>query len=121
MNFCSSVSKCKVEVYKILRLGKKVDSTNRPLLLGFKNCEDKGLILSRAHLLCQNDQYSNIFINPNRTKFEREKLKKLVAELEERRSRGESGLIIRDGTIVSGPPRPANKLTTSEANPIQSS
>ena len=43
---------------------------------------------------------------PDRTKFERE----LVAELKERHSRGVSGLIIRDGTIVSRLPRPANKL-----------
>ena len=77
----------------MLRLG-KVPNKHRPLLLNFENYEDKGLLLSYAHLLRHNDRYNDVFIAPDRTKFEREKHRKLVGELKERCSRGESGLII---------------------------
>ena len=39
------------------------------------------------------------------TKFERNKHKKLVDELKERKRQGEENLIIRNGTIVKRPPR----------------
>ena len=58
----------------------------------------------------------------DRTKFEREKHKKLVAELKERRTKGESGLIIRNGAIVARPPRPGSNPTNNVTNhPTQSS
>ena len=91
VNFCSSVFNCNVKISKVLRLGKKIANKHRPLLLGFEHYDDKVLILSHAHLLRHNDQYSDVFIVPDRTKFEREKHKKLVAELKERRTKGESG------------------------------
>ena len=63
-----------------------------------------------------------MFIAPDRTKFEREKHRKLVVELKERRSRGESGLIIRNGAVVTRPPCPDNQSSTERANhPTQSS
>ena len=49
-------------------------------------------------------------------------IKKLVAELKERRTKGESGLIIRNGAIVARPPRPGSNPTTNVTNhPTQSS
>ena len=48
-----------------------------------------------------NSQYSDIFIVPDRTKFEREKHKKLVEELKERRSQGAKDLVICNGVIMS--------------------
>ena len=72
--------------------------------------------------MCHNDYYSDVFIVPDRTKFEREKHKKLVAERKERRTKGESGLIIRNGAIVARPPRPGSNPTTNVTNhPTQSS
>ena len=48
--------------------------------------------------------------------------RKLVVELKERRSRGESGLIIRNGAVVTRPSRPDNQSSTERANhPTQSS
>ena len=60
----------------------------------FEHYDGKGLVLSHAHLLCHNDQYNNIFIVPDTTKF---------AELKERFSRDDSGLIIRNGAVVARP------------------
>ena len=37
----------------------------------FEHYDDKGLFLSHAHLLSYNDQYKDIFIVPDMTKFER--------------------------------------------------
>ena len=87
-DFCNSVFKHNGNVNRMLRLGKKVPNKHRPLLLGFENYEHKGLLLSRAHLLRHSDQYNDVFIAPDRTKFEREKYRKLVVELKERRSIG---------------------------------
>ena len=122
VNFCSFVFNCNVKISKVLRLGKKIANKHRPLLLGFEHYDVKVSILSHAHLLRHNDQYSDVFIVPDRTKFEREKHKKLVAELKERRTKGESGLIIRNGAIVARPPRPGSNPTTNVTNhPTQSS
>jgi len=42
-----------------------------------------------------------VFIAPDRTKFEREKHRKLVSELRSRRSKGETNLVIRNGAITT--------------------
>ena len=105
-----------------MRLGKKIANKHRPLFLDFENYDNKVSILSRAYLLHHNDQYSDVFIVPDRTKFEREKHKKLVAELKERCTKGESDLITRNGAIVARPPRPGSNSTTNVTNhPTQSS
>ena len=75
VNFCSFVFNCNVKISQVLRLGKKIANKHRPLLLGFEHYDDKVSILSHAYLLCHNDQYSDVFIVPDRTKFEREKQK----------------------------------------------
>ena len=90
--------------------------------MGFEHYDDKVSILSHAHLLHHNDQYSDVFIVPDRTKFEGVKHKKLIAELKERCTKGESGLIIRNGAILARPPRPGSNPTTNVTNhPNQSS
>ena len=75
VNFCSFVFNYNVKISKVLCLGKKIANKHRPLLLGFEHYDDKVSILSHAYLLHHNDQYSDVFIVPNRTKFEREKQK----------------------------------------------
>ena len=42
-----------------------------------------------------------MFIALDKTKFEREKHRKLVVELKEKHSRGKSGLIIRNGAVTA--------------------
>ena len=96
---CSSVYGCSFSVAKSLRLGKKTEKC-RPLLISLCKEEDKFELLSRSFLLRRNESYKNVFLAPDRTKLEREKHKSLVSELRARRTRGESGLVIRNGNIV---------------------
>ena len=70
-DFHISVFKHNGNVNKLLHLGKKVPNKHRPLLLSFEIYEDKGLLLYSAHLLQHNNQYNDVFIATDRTKFER--------------------------------------------------
>ena len=58
----------------------------------------QGFEVSRSYLLHNNEQYKTLFIAPDRTKFEQEKHKRLIAEL--RRSECKENLIIRNGQIT---------------------
>ena len=64
--------------------------------MSFENMDDKAFVVSRSYLLHHNEQYKMVFIAPDRAKLEQEKHKRLIAELEERRSEGEENLIIRN-------------------------
>ena len=106
----------------MVRLGKKSTDKQRPLLISLKHDEDKSLLLSQSYLLRRNSQHSNVFMAPDRTKFEREKHKKLVEELKERRSQCAKDLVIRNGVIISKHSRPASQLSTNHGGtPVQSS
>ena len=61
-----------------------------------------------------NSQYSDIFIVPDRTKFEREKHKKLVEELKERHLQGAKDLVIHNGVITSKHPYSARQPSTGD-------
>ena len=60
---------------------------------------------------------------PDRTKFEREKHKKLVEELKERCSQGAMDLVNRNGVIISRHSCPASQPSTNYCggNSVQSS
>ena len=92
----------------------KSTGKHRPLLICLKHDEDKSLILSQSYLLRRNSQYSDVFMAPDRTKFEREKHKKLGEELKERRSQGEKDLVIRNGVIISKHSRPVGQPSTND-------
>ena len=111
---CSSVYNCACTITKSVRLGKKIVNKHRPLLLCLDNEQDKLMLLSRSYLLRHNDSYKNVFIVPDRTKFEREKHRKLVSELRSRRSQGETNLVIRNGAVITKPTARSN--TTSVPN-----
>ena len=76
----------------------------------------KDLFLSHAHLLWHNDHYNDVFIVPNKNKFEWKNHRKLVVELKERSSRGESGLIIQNGAVVARPSRSDNQSPPERTN-----
>ena len=98
---CSCVYNCACTVTKSVRLGKKLVNKPRPLLLCLESEQDKTMLLSRSYLLRHNDSYKNVFIAPDRTKFEREKHRKLVSELRSRHSKGETSLVICNGAITT--------------------
>jgi len=98
---CSSVYNSSFAVTKSIRLGKKAPDKHRPLLLYLQKEEDKFELLSRSFLLFRSESYKNVYLAPDRTKFEREKHKKLMTELRFRRSQGETSLVTRNGVIVT--------------------
>ena len=81
---CKEVYNSDISVNKVVCLGKKSAEKQRPLLICLKHDADKSLLLSQSYLLRGNSQYGDIFIVPDRTKFERKKHKKLVEELKEK-------------------------------------
>ena len=109
---CKDVFKLDVKITKAVRLGPKIPNKQRPLLLTLENIDDKNYLLSHSHFL----RKSEIYIAPDRTKLERAKHKKLVEELKERRSKGETSLVIRNGTIVQ---RQLNRSNSSKGSDAQ--
>ena len=98
---CKSVFDTTVKITKSLRLGKKFENKNRSLLIGLENQQNAINITSRAAYLRRHNQYENIYIVPDMTKYQRSKHKQLVDELKRRKSNGENNLIIRNGEIVT--------------------
>ena len=92
-----------LQIIKVVRLGKSNNGKPRPLLVGLDNEAEKIEILSQSGKLRRLDQYNEIYIVADKTKYEREKHKKLVDELKSRRSKGERNLVIRNGIIVTRP------------------
>jgi len=65
-------------------LGKKNDGKHRLLLIGLEHEDNKSSILLSSYKLHNHDQYKHVYIVAGKTKFEREKHKKLVDELKQR-------------------------------------
>ena len=91
---CQSVFAITVKITKSLRLGKKVENKNRPLLISLENQNNTSYITSRAAYLRQHAKYENIYIVPDTTKYQRFKHKGLVDELKRRKANGEENLVI---------------------------
>ena len=93
-------------ITKVYRLGKRNDDKPRPLLIGLESEAEKAEILSQSGKLQRYDQYNDVYIVADKTKYERDKHKKLVDELKLRRSKGERNLVIRNGSIITSVSRP---------------
>ena len=59
------------------------------------------IITSHASYLRRHEEYNNIYIAPDMTKYQRHKHKQLIDELKRRRSNGENNLVIRNGEIIT--------------------
>ena len=94
-----------LNITKIICLGKRNDEKRRPLIVGLDSDAAKIEILSQSGKLRWFDQYNEVYIVADKTKYEREKHKKLVNELKSRRSKGEKNLIIQNGNIVATVPQ----------------
>ena len=62
--------------------------------------DDKNYLISHSHFLRRHEQFNKVFVVPDRTKLERLKHKKAVEELKQRRAKGETGLLIRNGVVI---------------------
>lgn len=109
---CQPVFAITVKITKSLRLGKKVENKNRPLLISLENQNNTLYITSRAAYLRRHAKYENIYIVPDMTKYQRSKHKGLVDELKRRKANGEENLVIRNGEIVTRCLHAPNRDTT---------
>ena len=87
---------------EVCRIGKSAENTIRPVKAVFSNSSTAKVILTRAKNLKQSDQYSTVYISPDRSPEERVTHKQLVLQLKKKRdSERESHHFIRDGKICS--------------------
>ena len=124
LKFLSSCFFKEFPVNKIIRLGKHIENNDRhrPVLVVLQDESNKTFLLTNSSKLHQHDSYKSVYLSPDRTKFERLKYKKLVEELKERRSKGETNLIIRNNAIIARPSQPkqssAGRGTASTHQPM---
>ena len=85
---------------KSFRVGKFTEGKSRLLVATLDSEEAKWEVIRIAPQLRGTTMGSNIYINPDLTKPEREEGKRLRSELAERRNKGEHNLVIRNGRIV---------------------
>jgi len=97
----NTVFKLDLDVIKAIRLGPKVRNKDRPLLL---TVEGKAHMLSHSHFLKRHEQYNKVYLVPDRTRLECAKHKRVVDELKQRKVKGETNLIIRNGVISQRQP-----------------
>ena len=118
---CKEITDVELKITKTFRLGKRVESKHRPLLVGLETEDDKACLLSVAPRLRLSTEFKQVFIALDMTKLERERHKKVVEELK-RRSNGESGIFIRNGNIVQRRSHPKTmQHSTVAAAPAESS
>ena len=116
----NNVFKLDVNIAKAIRLGPKIANKQRPLLLTFEDIYDKICLLSHSYFLRRYDQYNRIYFAPDRTQLERVKHKKVVEELKQRRAKGETGLIIRNGTVTNKQSHCSNSTQSPDAQTTES-
>jgi len=94
------VFKLDLGIVKAVRLGPKIANKHRPLLLTVNELDDKNYLISHSYFLRRHEQFNKVFIAPDRTKLEHLRHKKVVEELKQRRAKGETGLLIRNGMVI---------------------
>jgi hypothetical protein len=83
------------DIKKSVRLGKRVDSVNRPLLIQFRDRILKNMIMESLSALKEADEpYKKLIFAHDLTKKEREGCKSLVAEAKEQENKDSSGEFI---------------------------
>jgi len=81
---CKAITDNVISVVKLFCLGRKVDNKYRPLLVGLDSETDKQSILSAAPRLRSSNEFKQVYIVTDMAKVERERHKKVVAELKRR-------------------------------------
>ena len=81
------------------RLGKKSESTIRPLTLSSSTVVQQ--ILRKSGNLGKTEKFKNVYLSPDRTPEERAKHKVLVLELKRRAEAEDKKFFIRKGNICS--------------------
>ena len=99
------------DITTLYRVGKKSERA-RPLVVKYKNIDRKNEILSSSSKLSVKYRTTSyeVFVSIDRTPIQREVHKKLVDELKNRKSNGESDLVIRNGKIIKKFPTGSNAV-----------
>ena len=88
-------------IEKVIRIGKKKDNGNRPLIIKLGTETDRNTVLSKAKRLRYSKEFDRVYLAKDMTEAEREKDKKLRQELNEKRNRKEDGwYVIRRGKVM---------------------
>ena len=89
-----------VEMEKLIRIGRKNENRNRPLLVKMANEEERLRVLRNAKRLRYSEEFQRVYIDRDMTAMEREKDKKLRKELKEKREKEDAWYIIRKGKVI---------------------
>ena len=98
------------EINQMYRLGSiekaKAEGKIRPIVIKFNTIETKQSILKLRNLKLtkENNETINIYIASDKTIKQQEQYKRLKSELDERREKGETDLVIRNGSIQKRQP-----------------
>ena len=105
-----------VDVGKVVRLGAKPGDGRPRLLLVSTLSEDiKWDVVRAGKDLRELEEYTNVYINPDMTRMERQAQGKLRAEVRERREKGEDVFISKGKIMVRKSQRPSgNKLAVNQ-------
>ena len=86
---------------KVIRIGKKKENGNRPLIIKLGSEADRNTVLSKAKRLRYSVEFARVYLAKDMTEAEREKDRKLRQELIEKRKKKEDGwYIIRRGKVM---------------------
>ena len=89
------------DIKVVYRKETKNKTNSRPIIIKLSSFEKKLELLQLRNLCYKNDSLeTKIFISPDRTLQQQNKHKQLVKELQERRSKGEEGLVIKNERIT---------------------
>ena len=61
VDLCSTVFKLEISVTSHRRLGRRIESKHRPLLISLEDVDDKEFIVSRSHLLRHHEEFKNVY------------------------------------------------------------
>lgn len=92
-----------VRIVSSFRIGQRNGYRPRLLIAALESEATKWDVVRNARELQRSQEWGQVYINPDQTKAEREKAKKLREELARRRQAGEKDIVIRKGKIVSVP------------------
>lgn len=81
----------------------------RPLVITVEEEKHKWEALKKAKNLCSSTTWSGVYLAPDRTPYEREETRRLLAEIRTRKANGETDLIIKNRRVIKnfrtrGPP-----------------
>lgn len=92
-----------ITVSRTFRPGKFVENSQRLMVASLATEEEKWDLLRAAPKLRFSKKYTKLYINPDKTRKEREADKVLRQELFQRKREGETNLVIRKGQIQQRP------------------